>query len=122
MKISAYPFTHSNFQQYKNTQGIYALIFNKQIIYVGQSTNLAHRLNAHWKAEYAYEKTLQKIQQENGTVYRDKQLALYTFIKQHKDELYFTVLEETTDLDNREKFFIEYFLPRFNYKGVDIPF
>ena len=48
--------------------------------------------------------------------------GLYYFIGEHIDELQFVVLKETTNRDKWEEHYISLFKPKFNYKGVDVPY
>ena len=116
-----YPFTPQYFQLFKKKPGIYGIVCQNQIIYVGQSHDLEHRLKAHWKKE-AKNYVLKKIEEEKGKINRTKQLALYTFIDAYREQIYFTILEETTNLDEREEYYITQYLPTFNYKGVNVPY
>ena len=49
-------------------------------------------------------------------------MALYRFIDANKDDLFFVVLAETDELDKWEEHYITLFKPRFNYKGVNVPY
>lgn len=106
------------------TSGIYALMGpDGEIIYIGQSKNIFKRLRAH-NNPHQIQNTLRQIAEENGNVHRDKQLALYMFIDNNKDEIGVKILEfcEVAELNEAEKYYIEQYKPRFNYEGVNIPF
>jgi hypothetical protein len=49
-------------------------------------------------------------------------MALYRFIDANKDDLFFVVLAETDELDKWEEHYITLFKPKFNYKGVNVPY
>lgn len=49
-------------------------------------------------------------------------MALYRFIDANKDDISFVVFKETEELDKWEEHYITLFKPRYNYKGVDVPY
>lgn len=116
------PFTIENIKAYKGKKGIYALLLDEKIVYIGQSTNLYSRLRKHFNSEKALEDTLRMIKQENNKCNRLKQVALYEFINTYKDQMKFTILKETDELNKYEEQYITEYKPKFNYKGVDIPY
>lgn len=100
--------------------GIYGLLYNKNIIYIGQSTNIHRRLTSHnapGKVEYI--KSL--IEKEQGNCNRQKSLAMYSFIRENRDNIGFVILKKchVNDLDMYEKKYITMFKPMYNYAGVD---
>ena len=107
---------------FNRMSGIYALWYKDEIIYIGQSRNIGSRLFTHSKSGEAFSDTLKLIFQEDGTHNRCKALAMYHFISMHHEDIKFSVLELTEDLNNREEFFISKYLPRYNYIGVDVPY
>lgn len=119
--MNKYIFTKPAIKPYNNISGVYALLYNDEIIYIGQSNNMGRRLKEH-RQENALEKTLEKIKKEQGRINRDKQVAMYKFINENRNNIYFTILAETADLNECEQGYITEYQPRFNYKGVDVPF
>ena len=107
-------------KQYK-ISGIYALTYEDEIIYIGQSTNICNRVKSHMKDTNVND-TIAKIYKEDGKVNRCKQLAMYHFIDKHKEDIGFKILKETDELNKYEKELIEQYKPRYNYKGVDVPY
>ena len=116
------PFTIENIKEYKDKQGIYALILDEEVVYVGQSTNLYKRLRKHFNSESALKDVLKMIEKEKGRCNRTKQVALYKFINIYKQEMKFIILKETDELNKYEEQYITMYKPRFNYKGVDVPY
>lgn len=111
---------------FKKKSGIYGLIHmtyeTEEVIYVGQSINIANRLKNHREAKYQLQKAIDKYILEEGRCNRSKQMALYRFIDANKDDIFFVVLAETDELDKWEEHYITLFKPRFNYKGVNVPY
>lgn len=99
--------------------GIYALVYDNEIIYIGQSMNIGNRLRQH-NGAYQIEETLRKIKKEQGNCNRTKQLALYMFIDEHREDINFIIIGTCapTELDDYEKEYISRYKPIFNYKGV----
>lgn len=120
-----YDFTLEEMKRFKDKQGIYGIVYRgeeeTEVIYVGQSTNLAHRLQHH-RNENAFNQTLNLIIKEDGRCNRCKALAMYDFIANNRDDIGFIILEETEDLKYWEEHYIALFKPRYNYLGVDVPF
>ena len=109
--------------KYRGISGIYALIYNNVIIYIGQSANISGRLTAH-NNKNKYDTIKKQIEKEGGQCHREKSLAMYDFIRQHRDEIEFQILEQCPlELLNQqeEKYIIQY-QPKFNYRGVDVPY
>lgn len=115
-----YNLTLKDIKPFNDKQGIYALIHNGEIIYIGQSINLGNRLRTHRRANT--QTIISQIIQEEGKINRCKTLAMYYFINENIDDMYFTILEETINLNEREEYYITKHQPKFNYKGVDVPF
>lgn len=111
---------------FKKKSGIYGLIhqgYNKEeVIYVGQSKNIARRLKEHRNAKCQLEKTIDAYIKEKGQINRSKQMALYRFLECNKEDVMFVVLKETEELDKWEEHYITLFQPRYNLAGVDIPY
>lgn len=119
--IEMYEFVPEEIKLFQNKSGVYALIHNNEVIYVGQSKNLSQRLYTH-HSKTALEQTIKKIAKEDGKCNRTKQVAMYDFIDKHRTDIYFVILKETNELDKYEKHYIELFKPKYNYKGVDVPY
>lgn len=119
--VKLYDLNNKNTKVFNNKSGIYALIYDNEVIYIGQSINLKDRLNRHGRKSKVNE-TIKKIEKEEGKVNRSKQLAMYLFIDKHRENIQFAILKETNDLNKYEKHYIELFTPKFNYKGVDVPY
>lgn len=119
-QVELYDFTKEEANHFKNKSGVYALIYDNEVIYVGQSINLAKRLKAHMTTKP--QTIVKKIIEENGKCNRCKSLAMYAFLDEHKDDIQFVVLLETDELNKYEEHYIKLFLPRYNYKGVDVPY
>lgn len=117
-QVEMYDFTLEEIKKFKKKSGIYALIYDNEVIYVGQSVNLGDRLRTHRTT--TPQQIVDKIIKEEGRSNRSKQLAMYAFLEKH--DIQFVVLLETTELDKYEEHYIKLFLPKFNYKGVDVPY
>ena len=107
---------------FNKKSGIYGLIHNDKVVYVGQSKNIRQRLKAHREAEYQFNKQLEKYMEENGRINRSKQMKLYKFLTYHKNEVMFVIFKETEELNKWEEHYITLFKPQYNLKGVDIPY
>lgn len=84
------------------SSGIYALLINNQIVYVGQSKNLAQRI-----AQHAYE-----LEKRNPK--EKKYQILKEVIHKYQQPISFQVLEQTDNLNERENYYIEKFTPILN--------
>lgn len=122
IKEDIYSLNPEETKLFKNVSGIYALIHNEEIIYIGQSKSIQERLNKHRESEYNIKEILHKIKKEEGRCNRTKQLLMYQYITEHKEEMKFTILKKTTDRNKWEEHYITLYKPKFNYKGVDIPY
>lgn len=105
-----------------HTSGIYALCFEKEIIYIGQSHEIGKRIASHM-SKTKLERTIQ-LQERTKTsehpVNYQYAIALYTFIQKNRDNIKFFVLEECPRdlLNEKEEQFIIQYQPKFNYAGV----
>ena len=107
-------------RKFSNTSGIYAFIYNNEVIYVGQSVNLNKRISQHRLKSYFKEiENRYFIKNERNC---QKTYELHKLIQEHINEIYFIILEQFVDLDKYERYYIEYFKPRFNYIGIDKPY
>lgn len=124
-EVELFDFTLEEMRQFRNKSGIYAIIHNNQVLYVGQSKNLGERLQTH-RRENALESTISKIIHEvekSGKCGNySKTIAMYDYINKHRKEIQFAILLETAELNKWEQHYIELFLPKYNYKGVDVPY
>lgn len=121
--IPTYSFTKEEIKKFKNKSGIYALAYEGEIFYIGQSVNLGERLSRH-RSENAFEQTIKDIIRDDGKTNRCKALAMYNFINEHREDIYFMILKEIPreELNTAEEHYITYYKPRYNYKGVDVPY
>lgn len=111
-----YKLTWENAQDYKGKSGVYGLFFNKELIYIGQSKDFSKRLGKHSKKDAIVESL---IKQEEGLGNYKKAIAMYEFIDENRDNIFFYIL--SNDM-NEEKYYIKKYKPKYNYKGVDIPY
>ena len=116
-----YSLTEQNMKLFNKCSGIYGLVYQNEIIYVGQSHNICRRLHDHMK-ESAIQTTINKIYKEDGKHNRSKELAKYIFIDKHREDMEFTILQITDNLDEWEEHYITLLQPKYNYVGVDIPY
>lgn len=126
-QLEIYDFNDDNdINIFQKKAGIYGLMYitydTEEIIYVGQSINLASRLKTHRNATSQLKKAIDQYILEEGRCNRSKQMALYRFIEANKDDLFFVIFKETDELDKWEEHYITLFKPRFNYKGVNVPY
>lgn len=121
IEVEKHKFTLEGIKPFNNKSGVYALVYGDQIIYVGQSVDLGKRLKVH-RREKQFEHTLNQVIKEQGKMNRCKQLAMYDFINKHREDMYFIILKETKELNKYEQHYITLYQPKYNYKGVDIPF
>lgn len=109
-------------RRFKDVSGIYYLIYEDEVIYIGQSANVQSRLTAH-NGKNQIQNTLNQIEREQGRCNRSKQLALYMFIDEHRDDITFKVEPFPTDrLNEIEEQEITKYKPPYNYRGVDVPY
>ena len=120
MIIEYYKLTLDNINKFSKVKGIYALIYRNTIIYIGQSKSIADRLKTH-RAKKPQD-IIKQIIKEEGKCNRCKSLAMYNFIQNNIEEMNFAVLQETDQLNYYEKYYITKFKPKYNYRGVDIPY
>lgn len=116
-----YPFTLEEMKKWKDKKGIYALMYKGFVIYVGQSINLGNRLKAH-NAPSALDTIVKKVIKEEGRCNHCKAIAMYGFIKEHREEIQFAILKETDELNKWEEIYINHWKPKYNYRGVDVPY
>ena len=116
-----YAFTLKEMKPFGGVSGIYAIGYQDEIFYIGQSVDIKVRLQKH-RREKAFDDTLKEILITDGRVNKCKALAMYNFINEHREDIYFIILEETTELNEREQYYIEKYRPRYNYKGIDVPY
>ena len=94
-----------NYREYDGVSGIYALVHNNQVIYVGQSINVRRRLRKHHSVD--------------SQLRQGKHPAFYYFIKTHMDEISFLVVPcEVEQLNTLEEHYIKKHKPRYNRSGV----
>lgn len=106
-----------NRNYFKDVCGIYALLYEGEVIYIGKSKNIADRLRRH-NAIFAVDSILNTIKKENGRCDRSKELALHTLIDEHRNDIYFCLVG-TCAIDELEEYKQEYigrYNPIFNSK------
>ena len=110
-------------KKFKAKCGIYALLYQDQVIYIGQSRNIQSRLKSH-NVPNKVQSIIKEIVKEDGNCNRCKSLAMYCFIDAHREDIQFSVLQECRDdeLSSYEEYYINQFKPRFNYKGINVPY
>ena len=91
--------------------GIYAILYNNEVIYVGQSINIRSRLDSHTNKarinEYA------KRDQHNKNT--QLKLEFYTLIQEHMDEIQFLYIPcDKKELDKYEEYYINKYKPKYN--------
>ena len=113
---------------FKDVSGIYGLVYDDEVIYIGQSVHIGKRIQNHMANEKNIKSLMSLIRRKKTT-----QLPNYTksilkdlFIYQHKEEIEFTVFKECSidkeELDYYEEHYIRLFQPLFNYTGINTPF
>ena len=118
MELQKYRFNDTKeHRRYKEVSGIYALIFEDKVIYVGQSKNIRKRLSAHYYIESKMRQcTKERYPNEDS---RLNMVAFCNFVKEHMEEIEFIVLPaEIKQLNELEEHYINKHKPRFNYAGV----
>lgn len=126
-QLEIYDFNDDNdINIFQKKSGIYGIMYmtyeTEEVIYIGQSVNIANRLRTHRNATSQLKKAIDQYILEEGRCNRSKQMALYRFIEANKDDLFFVIFKETDELDKWEEHYITLFKPRFNYKGVVVPY
>ena len=102
----------------RNTAGIYALVHDNKVIYVGQSVSMRDRLLKHSHADKRLEELFKTKTHTNTKKYLI-QKERYEFIKENiEDILYLFVPCEKDKLDELEKYYITKHQPKYNYVGV----
>ena len=97
----------------RNQWGIYALVLNGRIIYIGKSVNLYRRLNEHRLA------ILKALKKPLKGYPNRKYNYIASAVKQHDATITYIILKQlpSTDkkqLDKWETFFIQQYHPQFN--------
>lgn len=113
-------------KMFYHTPGIYALCFEKEIIYIGQSHEIGKRIASHM-SKTKLERTIQlqeKTKNSEHPVNYQYAIALYTFIQNNRENIKFCILKECPKnlLNSQEEKFIAKYQPKFNYAGVQKPF
>lgn len=100
---------------FNDVSGVYALVYDNQAIYVGQSIKVGKRLSTHSHPEARIRDIRKHIISHN------KKLDMYLFIQSHMDDIYFVVIEcPIEELNKLEEEKIMKHQPRYNTLGVDI--
>ena len=79
-------------------------------------------MKTHRNSKYQLEKAIDQYIKEKGLCNRSKQMALYRFLNVNKEDVFFVIFKETEELNKWEEHYITLFKPRYNYKGVDVPY
>ena len=114
--------------RYDGVSGIYALFYNKEIIYIGQSKDVGERLEQHLNTNTAIRSLLAEQEIVGFNTPKDpyyyRTLSMYCFITAHYDKIGIGMLCDCPvgDLNGWEESFIKEYKPRFNYGGVDAPY
>ena len=95
--------------------GIYAILYNNEVIYVGQSINIRSRLDSHTNKARINE-YIKRDQHNKNTQLK---LEFYTLIQEHMDEIQFLYIPcDKKELDKYEEYYINKYKPKYNYIGV----
>lgn len=95
--------------------GIYAILYNNEVIYVGQSINIRSRLDSHTNKARINEYTKRDQHNKNTQL----KLEFYTLIQEHMDEIQFLYIPcDKKELDKYEEYYINKYKPKYNYVGV----
>ena len=92
-----------------NSAGIYGIVVNDRVIYVGQSKKLAQRL-----AQHVYE-----IEKKHKTEKKYEILDEISDKARYDQKIRFTLLEETANLNERENYYISELKPILNTMTPD---
>ena len=97
--------------------GIYAILYNNEVIYVGQSINIRSRLASH-TSKARIDEYAKRDQHDKNTQLK---LEFYTLIQEHMDEMQFLYIPcDKKELDKYEEYYINKYKPKYNYLGVYI--
>lgn len=126
--VPVLPLEQQYINRYKGLAGIYCICHKENNIYVGQSKDLRHRLWEHARPDALNKKVEQTIKEE-GRANTSKAIALYGYIRDHREEITFCVFETLPvdddyykKIDELERQYIEKLKPKFNYLGIDVPY
>lgn len=119
MEVQLYKFNNTKaYSQYKNICGIYALVYQNTVIYVGQSIDVQHRLYAH----HGYKSKIKLYEQRTSDSSKNL-YNFYTFLQEHEDDVYFLVIPtELEKLNEEEEKYIKKYQPKYNWSGVRIAY
>lgn len=117
MTLKKYSFNNTKtYWQFINVSGIYALIHNDEVIYVGKSKNVQSRLKSHHTVNTNISVRLENKNKTPGIL---KQLSFYQYLKDNMEEIEFIVLPTPeAELNTTEYYYIKKYKPKFNYSGV----
>ena len=105
---------------FKNTPGVYAILYCGEVLYIGQSVNVRSRLLSHMNTK----SNLKQLERTKDTEYFNPvsykiSRSRYEFLEEHKDELFFLCCcAEPNELNELEEKYINKYKPCFNYAGV----
>ena len=126
MAIMIYP--NDETYRYDGQSGIYAIFWQKEIIYIGQAKDVGARLDQHFNTNRTIHQILAEQQvigfNTSKDAYLYRTLSMYCFITAFFDDIGITMLHECpiSELNEWEESFIKEYKPRFNYGGVDAPY
>lgn len=97
----------------RNQWGIYALVLNGRIIYIGKSINLYRRLNEHRLA------ILKALKKPLKGYPNRKYNYIASAVKQHNATITYIIIKQLSSVDKKqldkwETFFIQKYHPQFN--------
>ena len=107
-----------NFMEYEGVSGIYALIYDNQVIYVGQSINVRRRLLSH----HGFKNKIKQYQDATNDGGKQK-LEFYKFLQEHEKDISFLVLvADREQLNELEEQYITKYQPKYNWSGVVVKY
>ncbi len=101
----------------KSISGIYALLYQNEVIYVGQGSSIRNRLLYHMNWNGRLNELEKRDRSCKSTALK---IQRYEFIRDHYEEIDFLFLEEKDQSQRNalEEHYIHKYKPRFNYAGV----
>ena len=119
MELTKYRFDNTKaYMHYRGVSGIYAFLYEDNVIYIGQSKNVRSRLLGH----HGINSNINKVNKERAKYPVDSQLntlEFYNFLRDHMQEIEFIALPADIEkLNELEEHYINKYKPRFNYAGV----
>ena len=107
---------------YLNVSGVYAFIYNNEVIYVGQSKNVGDRIKHHYSTDVCIRKIEKEMLKDTKGIYREARefrINFYKFLKENINDINFIVLPvEIGKLNQEEELYINKYKPKYNWAGV----